>query len=420
MLTTNKTEIELKEIFSAMHNKETHDPQEITQEEQIHAKKMEALGALAGGMAHDMNNILASIMAVASAMDAEMTEDHPYSDDVKDILNACKRGSKLTRGLLSFARRHRVNFADIQINDVIAEVETILSRTVSKGVTVETQLEDKLPNATADPDQLNQVIMNICLNAIYAMANHGQLTIQTETTVLTQDELWSNPEAPPGNFIQITISDTGPGIPKELHEKVFEPFFSTKPKGKGTGLGLAMAYGTVKKHKGIIRIDGDYHQGTSFVIQLPANDSDLSHPHTTQREKFHLPPPNSGTILLIDDEDLFRISSKRILEKLGYKVLCATNGKEATKLFSTQHHQIDLVILDMIMPVMGGRETYFELHKIDQDVPVLIASGFTDEDNIKDILAHGAIGFIPKPFDLQSLSEALPEFKRSSIIPEQP
>ncbi|MBN2344187.1 MAG: response regulator [Deltaproteobacteria bacterium] len=408
MFVTNKSEVNSDEIISNMHN-DDQEQQEAVAEELMHAKKMEALGALAGGMAHDMNNILASILAVASAMDAEMPTDHPYATDVKDILNACKRGSKLTRGLLSFARRHRVNFADVQANEIVNEIETILTRTISKGISIETRLEESLHCITADPDQLNQVLMNICLNAVDAMKNQGRLIIETENIVLTSEELWSNPEAPPGDFVQITIRDTGPGIPKELQEKVFEPFFSTKPKGKGTGLGLAMAYGTVKKHNGIIRIDSDYQHGTSFVIQIPANAYTSSKPAPIVQDKYRLSSDHSGTILLVDDEDLFRISSKRILEKLGYNVICCTNGKEAAELFSTRHNEIDIVILDMIMPVMGGREAFFKLRGIDASVPILIASGFTEEENIKDILSNGAIGFIGKPFDLQSLSDALPK-----------
>ncbi|MBN2718348.1 MAG: response regulator [Deltaproteobacteria bacterium] len=412
MLTSTKTVLTPDEILASMNIKDNPELHDNTIEELTHAKKMEALGALAGGMAHDMNNILASIMAVASAMDAEMPPDHPYADDVKDILNACKRGSKLTRGLLSFARRHRVNFADVQANDVVREVETILSRTISKGIIVETQLSSNLKHITADPDQLNQVLMNICLNAVDAMGNNGVLKITTENAILTQEDLWSTPESPPGDFVQITIQDTGPGIPREIHEKVFEPFFSTKPKGKGTGLGLAMAYGTVKKHKGVIRIDSTYENGTAFIIQIPASSSTQATGAQPGSGKFQFSQAHSGTILLVDDEDLFRISAKRILEKLGYTVLCACNGQEAVELFSVKHSVIDIVVLDMIMPVMGGRETFFNLRRIDADIPVLIASGFTEEENIKDILSQGAIGFIGKPFDLQSLSEALPAASR--------
>ena len=412
MLTSTKTDLKPDEIFASMNIKEKSEHQENSIEELTHGKKMEALGSLVGGMAHDMNNILASIMAVASAMDAEMPEDHPYAADVQDILNACKRGSKLTRGLLSFARRHRVNFADVQSNDVVKEVETILSRTITKGIVLKTNLADNLQHVTADSDQLNQVLMNICLNAVDAMGDSGTLTIRTENVVLTQKELWSAPECRPGQFVQITIQDTGPGIPAEIREKIFEPFFSTKPKGKGTGLGLAMAYGTIKKHKGVIRIDSTYKKGTAFVIQIPAASNHQNATTAASGGKFQFSQVHSGTILLVDDEDLFRISAKRILEKLGYSVMCACNGQEAVEIFENNNQQIDIVVLDMIMPVMGGRETFFKLREIAADIPILIASGFTEEDNIKDILSRGAIGFIGKPFDLQSLSQALPPVSR--------
>ncbi|MBN2527662.1 MAG: response regulator [Deltaproteobacteria bacterium] len=412
MLTITKTILSADEIFASMTSKEHPESQHSCIEEQSHAKKMEALGALAGGMAHDMNNILASIMAVASAMDAEMPPDHPYADDVKDILNACKRGSKLTRGLLSFARRHRVNFADVQANDIVKEVETILTRTISKGISIQTKLDENLKHINADPDQLNQVLMNICLNAVDAMGNHGIITIETKNITLSSSEVWPMAECTSCDFVQISINDTGPGIPRDIQEKVFEPFFSTKPKGKGTGLGLAMAYGTIKKHKGTIKIDNAYLAGTSFVIQIPITTGFQHAIPGASDGKFEFSDMHSGTILLIDDEDLFRISAKRILEKLGYQVLCAQNGLEAVELFSHMYDDIDIVVLDMIMPVMGGRETFFKLREIRSSVPVLIASGFTEEDNIKDILSQGSVGFIGKPFDLQSLSQALPPVPR--------
>ncbi len=382
------------------------DP-EVT-DETLHAQKMESLGMLAGGMAHDMNNILASIMAVASAMEAEITDAHPFADDIRDILNACRRGSRLTRSLLSFARRHLVNFTDVNVNEIVSEVESILSRTVSKDITINSVLAGDLNTISADPDQLNQVLMNICLNAVDAMGNQGTLVLETWNTHLSTDDLHANPDAKPGDYVRIAISDTGPGIPAHLRDKVFEPFFTTKPRGKGTGLGLSMAYGTIKKHGGIIRIDPDYRDGTSFLIDLPiappaANGSEPAR----LSDQMARPRTKTGLILLVDDEELFLGSSRRILEKLGHQVLCCRNGQEAIDLFARRGADIDLVILDMIMPIMGGREAFYQIKKIRDDVPIIIASGVTEQENIRDMLKDGAIGFIPKPFDMKSLSGAL-------------
>ena len=376
---------------------------------QLHSSKMESLGNLAGGIAHDMNNILASIMAVASAMDAEMSEEHPYADDVKDILSACNRGSRLTRSLLSFARRHRVNFAHINLNDTVKEIGVILSRTASKEVTFSIDLSPLNMPVLADPDQLNQVLMNICMNAIDAMDGKGLITISTDI-INAPKTAKKKSVTDPDKYCRITVSDTGSGIPGELHDKIFEPFFTTKPKGKGTGLGLAMAYGTMKKHGGNIYIDPMYKGGTSFIIELPMlkdiNPSDLIK-STKQVDSYLKKEHHQGTIMLIDDEDLFRTSAKRILQKLGYTVISFPNGKIASEAFEKCHNDIDAVILDMIMPVMGGRDTFHRLQQIRPDISILIASGFTEEENIKDLMDNGALCFISKPFDMKSLSDAL-------------
>ncbi|MBN2801737.1 MAG: response regulator [Deltaproteobacteria bacterium] len=382
--------------------------EDLKDDDLLHSQKMESLGNLAGGIAHDMNNILASIMAVASAMDAEMSDSHAYSDDVKDILNACKRGSRLTRTLLSFARRHRMNFINVNLNDIVEEISIILSRTLPKEIKLELDLSKEDLPVSADPDQLNQVIMNICMNAKDAMELSGNIKISTlsmpESFTDASDSLSCK------KICRIVISDTGSGIPAHLRKKIFEPFFTTKSKGKGTGLGLSMAYGTIKKHDGDIYIDDGYSGGTSFVIDLPElNNIRPSEfiKSTLEIDNFIKQNTNSGKIMLVDDEDLFRTSAKRILQKLGYKVITFPNGKMACDAFKICKDEIDVVILDMIMPVMGGRETFFKLKEIRDDISILISSGYTEEENIRDIIDNGASGFISKPFDMKSLSEAL-------------
>jgi signal transduction histidine kinase/CheY-like chemotaxis protein len=402
---------ETKDINTSVDN--INQPLSKLDEKLYHAQKMESLGALAGGMAHDMNNVLASIMAVASAMEAEMTADNPFADDVKVILNACKRGSNLTRSLLGFARRQRMNATVVSINKIVKEVKNILTHTLPVEIDIVLNLDTKLKNVMADEDQLNHILINICLNAADAMKGAGTLTIETQNIHISEQNFKPYENIPTGDFVSVSVTDTGPGIPEEIENRIFEPFFTTKPKGKGTGLGLSMAYGIIKKHGGRIKIAKGCKKGAKVIVELPAVNEKAK--KQTMYARSPITEEKKGTILLVDDEDLFRTSSKRILGKLGYKVIDAKNGKEAIELFKKTSEKIDMVILDMIMPVMDGRKTFFELKKLDSQISILIASGFTEEASIKDLMDHGAIGFLGKPFDMQSLSSILPGIKNNAI-----
>jgi nitrogen-specific signal transduction histidine kinase len=369
---------------------------------------MESLGILAGGMAHDMNNILASIMAVASAMEAEMPTDSSFHCDVRDIMAACRRGSRLTRSLLSFARRHRLNNRVFSLNSTISEVESILSRTVPRGISIVLDLDDRLANVLADSDQMNQIILNVCINAVDAMGDSGRLTIETHNVSIHGPANDRSPALPPGQYARVVIRDTGTGIPREYLERIFEPFFTTKSRGKGTGLGLSIAYGTLSKLGGAIHVGKSGRSGTEMIIDLPSVESGVEPAIESASQMLSMPSDRAGTVLLVDDEPLFRFSARRILEKMGYTVIGADNGEEAVALFEQNLDAVDFVILDMIMPVLGGRETFYRLRNLRPDIPVIIASGYTDEESIRDILADGASAFISKPFDLRSLSEVLP------------
>ena len=368
----------------------------------LQGQKMEALGLLAGGMAHDMNNILAAIAVVASAMEAEMPRDHPYWDDVQDILSACNRGSKLTKSLLGFARKQRMNQEPISLNDAVTEVQGILSRTVSREIEIVCDLDERLCKVIGDADQLSTVILNICLNGIDAMEGSGTLTIHTCNTSVVHP----GPGAPNGRLVHVSISDTGPGIPRGIVDRVFEPFFTTKPKGKGTGLGLSTAYGVVSRHSGEIEVTSTGPEGTTISIYLPAIASDCAAIEKTGGSRPVL-GHHRGRILLVDDEDLFRASARRILEKLGYSVIMARNGKEALEIHADRAGEINLVILDMAMPVMAGKETFELLKARSPSLPILLTSGYTDEESVRELLESGAIGFVSKPFDLESLTRAL-------------
>jgi len=398
--------------FSALDSKQPCESQ--LEEQRIHASKMESLGTLAGGMAHDMNNILASIMAVASAMDAEIPDDNVYKPDVQDILRACKRGSKLTRGLLGFARRHRMNKSTISLNTSVLEVQNILSRTLSRQIDIVVEIDDELQNTVADSDQISNVLMNICINAVDAMGGSGILKLRTCNTSVTEADSSKHQDVKPGKFVCLIVTDTGTGMPQDTISRVFEPFFTTKPNGRGTGLGLSMAYGTIRKHGGFIDIKSKVTVGTTVRIFLPATPNRLSTIPPLPMKTSDLPRSNE-TVLLVDDEDLFRQSAKRILERLGYTVLTAENGHRALEVHQQNSDEIDMVILDMMMPVLGGRATFETLHTVAPDLPILIASGYTEDDNIKALLDEGAVGFISKPFDLQSLSDALARGKSKRI-----
>ena len=377
-----------------------------------HAQKMEAIGTLAGGIAHDFNNILGGIMGYIDLLKMEMKPGSKQQKILMTIENAGKRAIELTKQLLMFSRKEGLETRCFDINGSIRNVSNLLSRTLDKRIEIVLDLDENIPGVIGDSGQLEQMIMNLCVNASDAMPQGGILRIKTGFVDLDyvngDARIWKylrGSDLEEKRYIVLEISDTGCGMDEETRRRIFEPFFTTKEVGKGTGLGLAMVYGIVKNHKGSIHVESKPGEGTLFTIFLPAGDE------VEKEEQIHFEEPakGTGTILVVDDEEIIRNMLTEILQKLGYKVLAAADGREGVEVFEKNHKDIDLVILDMNMPVMGGIETFQKIKEIDPDVRALLATGFSMAKNTRDILDEGFVGYITKPFTINQLSEKIHE-----------
>ena len=376
--------------------------QELSLQKQLlQAQKMEAIGTLTGGIAHDFNNLLTVIMGFCELLLAEKEQDDPQYTDVQKIFHAAKNGADLVQRLLMFSRKAEPKPVPMNLNKQIVEVEKLLRRAIPKMVDVKLELSADLPEVKADPSQIEQVLMNLAINARDAMPDIGQLTLRT--SIVTLDEEYCRPyvEANPGEYVLLEVSDTGHGMDKKTVGRIFEPFFTTKEIGRGTGLGLAMVYGIVKQHNGHITVYSRVGKGTTFRVYLPPVIPADTEPEV--EDCGIMPAFGTETVLLVDDEDLVRELGARILTKFGYAVIQAANGREALDLFKKERSQISLVILDLIMPEMGGKQCLQKLLKIDPQVKVLIASGFSADASVKESIQRGAEGFVTKPFRIKEL-----------------
>jgi PAS domain S-box-containing protein len=366
------------------------------------AQKMEAIGTLAGGIAHDFNNILMGIQGNASLLDIRLEDGHAGREKVKNIEKYVDSGTQLSRQLLGFARRGKYNVKTSDINDLIEKTASMFART-RKEIRVHRQLAADAWTVDVDRGQIEQVLLNLYINAWQAMPNGGDLHISTEN--LTLDEHYLQPyKVKPGRFVKVSVSDTGIGIAKNDLGRVFEPFFTTKEMGRGTGLGLASAYGIVKSHGGHINVYSEKGHGTTFNFYLPASLRKVAAEATPTA-----PVVRRGreTVLLIDDEEMIIDVGCGLLRELGYTVIPARSGQEAIDIYSERYADIDLIVMDMIMPGLSGGETFDRLKRINPRAKVLLSSGYSINGQASQIMERGCDGFIQKPFNLQQLSAKL-------------
>lgn len=368
----------------------------------IQAQKMESLGTLAGGFAHDMNNVLGSILAIAELLREDV--DEKERPNVDDLIAATQRGAELTRNLLGFARRGHYRKQTIELRTTITDLIRILQRTVPKGVVFESVFDDPCPQIQGDPAQLTQAIINLCLNAVDAMRGVGTLRISVGAP---------EPSVPEQRMVTISVADTGCGMTAETRRRMFEPFFTTKGLGRGTGLGLAMVYGTVKAWGGTIDVESEVGEGTTITLSLPAGDARA----TTRARKSDAPPAAAkGTVLIVDDDAQIRRVARRILTTSGYEVHEACDGADAVKVFEAHRATVQLVILDMAMPVMGGAACFRALRSLDPQLRILLASGYALEEDARCCLSEGALGFVDKPYTVDSFRSAVAAAMRGEIV----
>jgi len=367
------------------------------------SQKLKSLGTLAGGIAHDFNNLLMGIQGRTSLMTIDTESFHPHYEHLREIEKYVISAAELTKQLLGFARGGKYEVKPTDLNHLIAQNSLMFGRT-KKEISIHRKYEENLWTVEVDQGQIDQVLLNVYVNAWQAMPGGGDLYIQTENVTL--DENFVSPSGvKPGKYVKISVTDSGIGMDEATLKRVFDPFFSTKSKERGTGLGLASAYGIILNHDGIITAYSVRGQGATFNIYLPASDKAVPADRNLSREVMG----GTETILLVDDEEMILGVGRGMLEKIGYRVLIADSGQKAVSVYSTDPAKIDLVVLDMVMPEIGGSETYDRLKKINPAIKVLLSSGYSINGQATEILNRGCNGFIQKPFNMKAFSHKVRE-----------
>lgn len=371
-------------------------------ENQMHrAQKMESIGTLAGGIAHDFNNLLMGIQGHVSLMSFDTSPEQPQYTSLSSIEEFVESAANLTKQLLAFARGGKYEAKVTDLNELIRSTSQMFGRT-RKEIEFRLILQPDLWTVSVDHGQIEQVLFNLYLNAWQAMPGGGRIDIKTANRVIA-DRSAKKLDAKAGEYSMVTVSDTGEGMDQATLARIFEPFYTTRQRGFGTGLGLSSAYGIIKNHGGFIDVHSQKGQGSTFSIFLPAAKEEIA----TEEKSTSKLLKGSETVLIVDDEKLIADVGAQILIKLGYRVLTANSGKDAIAIYRQKRHEIDLIVLDMVMPQMGGKETYDRLKSINPDVKVILSSGYSDEGRTQEILKKGCKGFIQKPFNLIDFSQKL-------------
>lgn len=367
-------------------------------------QKFEAIGRLAGGIAHDFNNAIGAIIGWADLALQEAQPGTRLKERLQKISDQAQRTAGLTSQLLAFARRQVLQPRRIDLNGLIEEGTSLLRKVIGADVEVRLVPAPNLRVTVADPVQIDQVLMNLCLNSRDAMPKGGRLVIETQNAEIGEEDCRRHAYVKPGNYVVLSVSDTGMGMDAATMERIFEPFFTTKEVGKGTGLGLATVFGIVKQHSGFINVYSEPGKGTTFRVYLP---SDQGAPDPAKAESDERPSKGTETILLAEDHEGLRELAKETLEALGYRVVLASNGREAVELFKTHSDRIDLVILDVVMPGLSGPDAYLEMSAIRPNLGVVFATGYTAESaSLSSMVGKGAT-VLQKPYTAKSLSRAI-------------
>ncbi len=384
---------------------------DITQQKKLETQlqqtqKMEAIGTLAGGIAHDFNNLLMGMQGHVSLMQMGKDASHADFEHLKGIEDNVKSAADLTKQLLGFARGGKYEVKPTDLNELLKKSSEMFGRT-KKEIKIHRKSQKKIWAVEVDQQQIEQALLNLYVNAWQAMPGGGELYLETKNVTLDENDVKPY-GVEPGRYVKISVADTGIGMNKATQQRIFDPFFTTKEMGRGTGMGLASAYGIIKNHKAIINVYSKKGKGATFNIYLPATDAKgIAQRAESERRSEIL--RGTETVLLVDDEKMIIDVGQDLLETLGYTVLLAKSGREAIETYKKNKDKIDMVLLDMIMPEMGGSETYERLKEINPDIKVLLSSGYSINGPAKEILSRGCDGFIQKPFSMKDLSQKLRE-----------
>jgi len=388
---------DVTEIFKAEREKKKLEKQ------LQHSQKMESIGSLAGGIAHDFNNVLMGMQGNASLMLFDIDESHPHYTKIKSLERYVENGSSLTRQLLGFAKGGGYEARATELNELIKRTSSMFGR-ARKEIKIHTNLLKKIWAVEVNQGQMEMVFLNLYINALHAMPEGGNLHLLSENVVIDEGSA-GNLDLKQGEYVKVSVVDTGTGMDKKIQEKIFDPFFTTKEKSRGTGLGLASASEVIKNHGGLIDVYSEKGKGTTFNIYLPASDKKVIQEKELTRNIIK----GTETILLVDDEEMIIEVNQEILKTLGYKTMIARSGKEAVEIYKSSQEKINMVIMDMIIPGVSGKEFYDNLKKIDPEIKVLLSSGYSVSGQAAEILERGCNGFIQKPFKLKELSVKIRE-----------
>ena len=379
--------------------------QKRTEARLFQAQKMESIGTLAGGIAHDFNNLLMGIQGHASLALLHMDPQNANFEHLKTIETLVMSGADLTKQLLGFARGGKYEVKTVDLNLLIQKTSETIGRT-KKEIKIHRNFQNDLWPVDVDHGQIEQVLLNLYVNAWQAMPGGGNLYLETKN-VFVEESRFKPYVTMNGHYVKISVTDTGVGMDEKTKERIFEPFFTTKEMGRGTGLGLASVYGIIKNHNGFINVYSEKGQGTTFNIYLPASPKKDTHDKDKDADGDNVISKGAETILLVDDESMILTVGSELLKTLGYTILTAQDGSSAIDLYKNSKENIDLVILDMVMPEMGGGEVFDELKKINPQVKVLLSSGYSLNGQASRIIKRGCVGFIQKPFTIRDIASQL-------------
>ena len=400
-ITSSRIEFEGRDSFLVMAEDMT---QQLAAERALRAKdqqllvaqKMEAVGRLAGGVAHEFNNILTGIMGLASLILQQLRADDPAAADAGSIINASKRAAGLVLRLLTFSRQREADKRRMDLSEAVARNRSMAAAVLGEKIRLDVDLSAEALDVDADGDQLDQVLLNLCLNARDAISGEGRVRVATRLAQLAQPLVTPQGSLPPGRYAALIVEDSGHGISEDHRQKIFEPFFTTRGPGQGTGLGLSMAYSIAHDHMGLLAFESEVGRGSTFTLYVPVAGAPAQYARAAAEPK-PAAPGSRGRVLVADDEPLVRDAVSRVLAPHGFTLLVAKDGEEAVKLFEGASGEVRLAILDVVMPKLDGLEAYERMRRLRADVPVLFMSGYATARARDVIKRHGA-AFLPKPF----------------------